>query len=203
VEGEKQTKQSNQQSKPSLLKGTNLPPIETTDEFSFVSNSAVLQFTNQSKTVQWQQSSSCCWIPVPTSSKLYGGKFFVEFTVDHMASRQIGLGFLLDWNVGPDWGFYGYLGSSTTGWSYDPSSGDIVTATESMAGSLPKFSGQTGTIALNFNLPLDSAGVAEFVIDGVPLSNTLITLPASAVVIPAVCLLKEGQKVSFTKCVKL
>lgn len=118
------------------------------------------------------------------------------------------MGFLLDWTlVGPDWGFYGYLGSSHTGWSYDPSTGDIVSGTESItqpAGSLPKFTGAGGTIAIEFHLPVGAAGHARFVIDGVKLDEKHnIELPASAVVVPACCLLKKGQKIVITRCDKL
>jgi hypothetical protein len=121
---------------------------------------------------------------------------------------QIGVGFLLDWTlVGPDWGFYGYLGSSPSAWSYDPSTGDIVSATESItepAGSLPKFQSKEGRIGLLFDLPLEAEGTARFVNDGVTLDAThTISLPPAAVVLPACCLLKRGQKVAITKCEKL
>ena len=54
-----------------------------------------------------------------------------------MASRQIGVGFMLLWNIGPDWGLFGYLGASATAWSYDPSTGDVVSATKSIQMLLP------------------------------------------------------------------
>lgn len=33
-----------------------------------------------------------------------------DFEVSGLAGRQIGVGFMLDWDIGPDWGFFGYLG---------------------------------------------------------------------------------------------
>jgi hypothetical protein len=123
-------------------------------------------------------------------------------------SGQIGVGFLLDWSlVGPDWGFYGYLGSSHSAWSYDPSTGDIVSATESITepkGSLPKFANNGGTIAIRFNLPIGADGSATFLIDGVEVGlEHVIALPPSAVVVSACCLLKKGQRITITRCEKL
>lgn len=109
---------------------------------------------------------------------------------------DLGVGFLLDWqDLGPDWGFFGYLGASSTGWSYDPSTGDIVRATKSIHGGLPKIKNNKGTITMEFNLPKDQPGSATFIIDGVKTPTE--ELPADAVVIPAACLLTKGQKVTL------
>eukprot|EP00027_Filamoeba_sp_ATCC50430_P002805 CAMPEP_0168546538 /NCGR_PEP_ID=MMETSP0413-20121227/3552_1 /TAXON_ID=136452 /ORGANISM="Filamoeba nolandi, Strain NC-AS-23-1" /LENGTH=120 /DNA_ID=CAMNT_0008576723 /DNA_START=232 /DNA_END=594 /DNA_ORIENTATION=+ len=112
-----------------------------------------------------------------------------------MANRQIGVGFLLDWNIGPDWGFFGYLGSSGTAWSYDPSTGDIVRATESIQGGLPVIKNNKGVITLELFLPRDKPGYAKFIIDGV--DTPKVELPEGAVVVPAACLLALNQKVAL------
>lgn len=48
-----------------------------------------------------------CFVPASTSSHLHGGSFEWDFIVDEMAGRQIGIGFMLLWDLGPDWGFFG------------------------------------------------------------------------------------------------
>jgi hypothetical protein len=70
----------------------------------------------------------------------------------------VGSGFALAWNVGIDMGFFGYLGASSTAWSYDPSSGDIVTSTESIAGGLPRIV-DAGLVELELDLKRDHAGI--------------------------------------------
>jgi hypothetical protein len=113
-----------------------------------------------------------------------------------MASRQIGVGFMLLWNIGPDWGLFGYLGASATAWSYDPSTGDVVSATKSIQGGLPKFGdGRTGVVSVELNLPRDIEGDARFIIAGAETSP--IPLPSGAVVLPAACFLKETQSITL------
>ena len=103
---------------------------------------------------------------------------------------------MLQWNVGPDWGFFGYLGASNTAWSYDPSTGDIVTNTQSIKGGLPKFeNGHKGIVTMVVNLPRHAKGDARFVVNGV--DTPLIALPESSVIVPAACFLKETQKVTL------
>jgi len=158
--------------------------------------------SNGRRTVEWTSNNKLAWVPVETSLQLHSGNYFIEFYVEEMASYQIGVGFLLDWNIGPDWGFFGYLGSSSSAWSYDPSTGDIVYNTRSIAGRLPKFKENKGTIAIKFSLPEDGNCTAQFIVDKLEL-DPIIDLPKEAVVIPAVCLLRKLQKVTLTKCIKL
>ena len=174
-------------------------------DFRFDSNrhaSSPIKFSNKDCTVEATEPFEISWAPVATKAKLHSGKWSLEFHVESMKNRQIGIGFLLDWNIGPDWGFFGYLGSSRSAWSYDPSTGDIVTNTESIHGNLPKFTGDSGVIGLELNLPQDEIGTFTFIIDGVRLP--VKQLPNSgAVVIPAVCLLSGGQKVTIKNSVRL
>eukprot|EP01124_Arcella_intermedia_P017047 TRINITY_DN23712_c0_g1_i1.p1 TRINITY_DN23712_c0_g1~~TRINITY_DN23712_c0_g1_i1.p1 ORF type:complete len:213 (-),score=64.70 TRINITY_DN23712_c0_g1_i1:60-698(-) len=180
---------------PVLLEGTNL--VASSLELGIFKGNEHVVLSNNDKTVEWKDPHEFAWIPIPTHLQLHSGNFFIEFSVEVMAKAQIGAGFLLDWNIGPDWGFFGYLGSSPTAWSYDPSTGDIVTNTESVAGGLPTFKGDKGTIGIRFWLPPGEKGKAQFVVDGIDLEQ-FIELPASAVVVPAVCFLKKAQKVTIT-----
>jgi hypothetical protein len=193
--------------KPYFLDSSTFSPERANDfgEFRFNSNRSTtspVKFTNNDCTVEATESFDIAWAPVATKAKLHSGKWSLEFYVESMENRQIGAGFLLNWNVGPDWGFFGYLGSSSTAWSYDPSTGDIVTNTESIHGNLPKFTGNSGVIGLELDLPINETGTFTFIIDGVrtptkQLPNT------GAVVIPAVCLLSRGQKVTIRNLVRL
>jgi hypothetical protein len=86
---------------------------------------------------------------------LHSGTFSLDFVVDDMANAQIGVGFLLAFEGGLfDWGFYGYLGAGAFAWAYDPSTGDLVTGTESIQGRLPKFpNSRTGVVTLEVDSP--------------------------------------------------
>jgi len=179
---------------PELRRGSELPAGEI-GEFSFEDKREDLTFSNGHKTVEWTGDRSLAWIPVPTLLKLHSGAFSFDFVIENMASRQIGVGFLLDWTVGPNWGFFGYLGSSQSAWSYDPLSGDIVSGTKSIHGGLPKFSGESGVISVEFRLPKDEPGQATFIVNGT--RTPTIKLPEDAVVVPAACLLKKKQRVTL------
>lgn len=136
------------------------------------------------------------WVPAPTRLRLHSGSYRWEFVVEEMASAQIGVGFMLLWDVGPDWGFFGYLGSSPSAWAYDPSTGDVVCNTQSIQGNLPQFSDRhTGTVSVHLSLPRRAAGAATFRVSGV--DADAIALPKGAVVVPAACLLRETQSVSL------
>mmetsp|Transcript_25297 Transcript_25297/g.35440 ORF Transcript_25297/g.35440 Transcript_25297/m.35440 type:complete len:199 (-) Transcript_25297:125-721(-) len=175
----------------------NLPQNEI-GQFRYSKKSTkYLEFSDDATAVDWKHSvePAPCWIPVETESKLHSGKFTFDFDIENMANRQIGVGFLLDWNIGPDWGFFGYLGSSGTAWSYDPSTGDIVRATESIQGGLPVIKNNKGVITLELFLPRDKPGYAKFIIDGV--DTPKVELPEGAVVVPAACLLALNQKVAL------
>jgi hypothetical protein len=128
---------------------------------------------------------------------LHSGTFRLDFGVGEMAGGQIGVGFMLLWNVGPDWGFFGYLGASPTAWAYDPSTGDVVCNTKSIQGGLPKFSnGRAGLVSVRLELPRRDEGLGSFVVDG--METRRIPLPVGAVVLPAACLLRESQRVTLS-----
>jgi hypothetical protein len=179
-----------------------------TAKWSAEHNGELLTVTNNGRTIEWkpqqpgEDKRTPAWVPASTCLHLHSGRFRWDFTVDEMASRQIGVGFMLLWDVGPDWGFFGYLGASPTAWSYDPSTGDVVCATESIQNGLPKFvDGHTGVVSVELNLPRNAEGLCKFIVDDV---ETLpIALPAGAVVLPAACLLKETQKVTLSNLRKL
>lgn len=166
-------------------------------------NDDLLGFSNNDQTVEWvsnnpkrQGKHTPAWVPVLTRSQLHSGRYRWDFVIEEMAEAQIGIGFMLQWNVGPDWGFFGYLGASNTAWSYDPSTGDIVNNTQSIKGGLPKFEdGHRGVITLVLDLPLAAKGEARFIVNGVDTPH--IELPESSVILPAACLLKETQKVTL------
>lgn len=157
---------------------------------------STVTLSNGDRTAEWTQASNVVWIPLETKARLHSGKWLVEFHIESMKNRQIGVGFLLDWNVGPDWGFFGYLGSSASAWSYDPSTGDIVSNTESIRGGLPKIEGDSGIIGLEMNVPKDRPGEFTFIVNGVRTPTQNLS-NRGAVAIPAVCLLSQGQKVTI------
>ena len=136
------------------------------------------------------------FVPASTRSQLHSGTYRWDFVIDEMAAAQIGIGFMLLWDVGPDWGFFGYLGASSSAWAYDPSTGDIVRNTESIHGGLPTLAdGHTGVVSVELNVPRHAEGNARFMVDGV--ATPRVELPASAVMLPAACFLKERQKVTL------
>jgi hypothetical protein len=137
------------------------------------------------------------WVPIRTLARLHSAAFRWDFVVDEMANRQVGVGFMLAWENGLlDWGFYGYLGAGTSAWAYDPSTGDIVTETRSIAGGLPTIeNGRSGTVSVVLDLPREGEGRGVFVVNGV--ETPPVPLPVGAVVVPAACLLAETQKVTL------
>jgi len=134
---------------------------------------------------------------VKTLLLLHSGTFGLDFVVDEMSHAQIVVGFLLAFEGGLlDWGFFGYLGAVVFAWAYDPSTGDVVTRTESIEGGLPTFQdGRTGVVTLELELPRVGAGLARFRSQG--RRSRHIALPPSAVVVPGACLLVENQRVSL------
>lgn len=174
-------------------------------------NKEYLVVSNNDQTVEWVEKKTKnndldpCWLQIPTLARLKNGKFLVDFKVEEMADAQIGLGFLIERrdrdgsNPHFDWGFFGYLGSSMTGVSYDPSTGDVVTDTRSICGGLPKLKNNKGKITLNLDLSDKSEKCsATFVVDETPCSDMpYIVLPKGVVIMPAVCLLKKTQKVTI------
>ncbi len=181
---------------PTLLLATAIPEGEQGRfEWDAQHNASYLVVANGGQTIEWAADrGQAAWVPAQTLARLHSGSFRWDFVVEEMAERQIGIGFMLLWDVGPDWGFFGYLGSSTTAWSYDLSSGDVVCNTQSIEGGLPKSEdGHTGVVSVHLDLPRDAPGSAKFSVNGV--DSKTIELPDSAVVLPAACLLRERQRV--------
>jgi hypothetical protein len=168
-------------------------------------NADLLTVSGDGLTVSWgppkptyKDQFPPAWVPIRSEAHLHSGTFEWDFVVEEMASAQIGVGFMLLWDQGLDWGFYGYLGAGPTAWSYDPSTGDVVTRTESIAGGLPKFAdGRRGTVAVRLELPRTGPGRGTFIVDRT--SAPPIELPRGAVVVPAACFLRESQRVRLGK----
>lgn len=193
-------------SEPKLSDARDFPPGDIGAwSWDTTHNNDLLTVSNGGMTVQWGPRKSSyrgihyppAWVPVKTLLWLHSGTFGVDFVVDEMAHAQIGVGFLLAFEGGLlDWGFFGYLGAGVFAWAYDPSTGDVVTRTESIQGGLPVFpDGQSGVVTLHLELPRFEAGLAYFRIQGQ--DSDPISLPAGAVVVPAACLLKENQRVTL------
>jgi hypothetical protein len=189
---------------PELLRATSLAEGDLGSfEWDASHNTRLLSYSGDRRTVEWgprmpehQGAYPPAWVPAPTVARLHSGAFRWEFVVDEMAGAQIGIGFLLLWDVGPDWGFFGYLGSSNSAWAYDPSTGDIVTATKSVRGGLPTFPDRRrGVVAVELDVPRGRKGQARFIVDGT--RTPAVALPEAAVVLPAACLLRESQKVTL------
>ena len=128
---------------PHLLDSSKLSPAQKSDlrQFRFANRQDkefLLRFTTNDCNAKWATLPQLAWVPVPTKAKMHSGKWSLEFHVKSIQKRQIGVGFLVDRNIGPDWRFFGYLGSLSSGWSYDPSTGDIVSATETIHGHQQK-----------------------------------------------------------------
>lgn len=191
---------------PQLLQARNLSQGDIGDyTWDPDHNADLLTVSSAGKTLEWGSRKPTyrgvqyppAWVPAKTLLLLHSGSFRLDFIVDEMASRQIGLGFLLAYEGGLlDWGFFGYLGAGCSAWAYDPSTGDVVNETKSIEGGLPKFEdGRTGVVTLELELPRDGAGTGRFRVQGH--SSRSIALPFGAVVVPAACLLKEGQRVTL------
>lgn len=192
---------------PVLLKASALAESDIgTCEWDPVCSSDLLTVSNNGRTIEWRpkkpgyngKNYRPAWVPASTSLCLHSGKFQLNFVVEEMASAQIGVGFMLLWDVGPDWGFFGYLGASPSAWAYDPYTGDVVCNTESIQRDLPKFvDGRTGIVSVHLDLPRRSEGSARFRVNGV--DTECISLPEGAVVLPAACLLRETQCVTLAE----
>ena len=155
-----------------------------------------LTISNEAKTLEWVSNIQAAWLPAQTKLRLGGsGKVSLDFRIEAIANAQIGVGFLL---TPPDWGFFGYLGSSNTAWSYDAWEGAIVTDTQATHEGLPTIK-NSGVVTLELNFD-GGAPTATFIVDGKPTPS--ISLPAGSVVIPAGCLCARGQKVTLGNFVK-
>ena len=130
-----------------------------------------------------------CWLGAQTTARLERRLFAWDFVIDCIADRQIGVGILV---APPDWGFFGYLGAGRNAWAYDAYEGAIVTETKAIHSGLPTIKAR-GVVAVRLDLRVPCA--CSFVVDG--RETPLIPLPEGAVVIPAACLLKRGQRVTL------
>jgi len=189
--------------RPALLTAASLPLVE---------KGVVLRFRDDPKyedvfvtddamtSMRWaslgKMKLTPAWMPVSCEPNLHSGVFRVKFNIEDMGDGQLGVGFGLAWNVGIDWGFFGYLGASQSAWSYDPSSGDVVNDKESIAAGLPRFESGSGLVQLNLTLPRFAPGQASFTINDV--ETPTIALPEGAVITPAVCFLKLRQKIDIS-----
>jgi hypothetical protein len=190
---------------PALLRATAFAAADRGSfEWDAGHNADLLTVSNNGQTIEWgprkpQYSGKYyppAWVPAATRSRLHSGQFQWDFVIDELAGAQLGIGFMLLWDVGPDWGFFGYLGSSTTAWAYDPSTGDVVYNTKSIQGGLPKITdGRAGVVTVQLDLPRDAAGTGLFSMNGT--DSLPIRLPEGSVVLPAACFLKESQRVSL------
>ena len=192
---------------PTLLQASSCSSsLTSTFAFNPKDLNPVLSLTNDNKTIEWVSNITYAWLGIETLLNLFDGKYSLDFKIDSMQNYQLGVGFLLVWEISPgetscDWGFYGYLGSSESGFSYDPSTGDIVSHTESIAGGLPILKENKGVVSLELDLPKDKEGEAWFVIDGVKTPS--VKLPIGAVVRPAACLLRRNQKITLENFKKI
>jgi len=207
--GKEVLNESDEKGQPSLLHAMTFADGDIGEvEWNSEHNGHLLTVTNNGQAIEWKPRQkgkdklSPVWVPASTSLYLHSGHFRWDFIVDEMASRQIGVGFMLGWDVGPDWGFFGYLGASPTAWAYDPSTGDVVCATESIQGGLPKFEdGRTGVVSVELKIPRNAEGEGKFI---VAVTETHpIPLPVGAVVLPAACFLKETQKITIANFERL
>ncbi len=190
---------------PILLKAAALSETDIGSfEWNIHHNTDLLTISNNGQTIEWGPRKPQykgkyyppAWVPASTLSHLHSGRFQWDFVVEEMANAQIGIGFMLLWDIGPDWGFFGYLGASPTAWAYDPSTGDIVSNTKSIQARLPTFAdGHSGMVTVYLDLPRHTEGTAKFSIDGTETQS--IPLPPSSVVLPAACLLRESQRVTL------
>jgi hypothetical protein len=190
---------------PSLLKATAVAMKDRgAFEWDAEHNADTLSVSNSGRTIEWgprkpeyEGMYPPAWVPAQTRARLHSGRFQWDFVVEEMAEGQIGIGFMLLWDLGPDWGFFGYLGASSTAWAYDLSTGDVVCDTRSIEGGLPTSAdGHTGIVTVHLELPRQARGKARFSVDGVDTRS--IELPEGAVILPAACLLRESQKVTLS-----
>ncbi len=190
---------------PALVRATALSESDIGSfQWNTSHNAHLLTFSNDGHTVEWGPRKPedqgkhypPAWAPASTLSKLHSGRFRWDFVVEEMGNAQIGIGFMLLWDSGLEWGSFGYLGAGRTAWSYDPSTGDVVSGTKSIEGRLPTFTnGHNGIATVHLDLPRNGEGTARFSIQGK--DTRPIRLPLSSVVRPAACLLRESQRVTL------
>ncbi|CAF1041583.1 unnamed protein product [Didymodactylos carnosus] len=131
------------------------------------------------------------WIPVQTRDSLSSGVYSIDFQINQLCSKQLGVGFLL---APADWGFFGYLGASERAWAYDPYEGAIVNATNAIYTDLPKIEQQDDIVTLQLHLKEECKAI--FIVHNI--QTPTIHLPKNSAVLPAACLLEHGQKITLT-----
>uniref|UniRef100_A0A7S4JLG8 B30.2/SPRY domain-containing protein n=1 Tax=Paramoeba aestuarina TaxID=180227 RepID=A0A7S4JLG8_9EUKA len=172
-------------------------PTHNPNYITLSEEGTVAQFVIKEKPKDGKTSYPPCFLPVRSNLRLHSGNYKIEFDIERTTtSEQIGAGAMLMWNIGEDWGFFGYLGASSSAWSYDPSTGDVVTKTESIDGGLATFDGPNGKIIMELTLPRNEEGSMVFEVNGK--RSKAVKLPAGSVVMPAGCFLKQGQKLKIT-----
>lgn len=153
-----------------------------------------LAISNDGLTLSWERDSDSkyqpIWLGSQTTARLSDGVFAWDFIINAVASRQIGVGLMLE---PANWGFFGYLGASDTAWSYDAFEGAVVTATEAIQSGLPTIS-KSGTVSVY--LDLKHKYEFKFIVDGT--DTPPVSLPRGSTVIPAGCLLSKGQIVTLS-----
>jgi hypothetical protein len=158
-----------------------------------------LAISGDGLTLSWDQDSDTkyqpIWLGSQTTARLSSGVFTWDFQIKSLASQQIGVGLMLE---PADWGFFGYLGASSTAWSYDAYEGAIVTATEAIHSGLPVIR-EAGTVRVRLDLRHNYE--FKFIVDGT--ETPTVSLPKGSVVIPAGCLLRKGQIVTIGNFQKL
>lgn len=172
--------------------------IEDIGKFEWKNKDSLI-LSNDNQTMEWNpENGQIAFLPEITTLRLHSGKYSLDFNIEEMNSAQIGVGFMLLWvNELLDWGFYGYLGSGFSAWSYDPSTGDVINAGTSIQGGLPKFENKySGIITVELNLPRNAEGEGKFIVNGV--ESSPINLPIGAVVVPAATLLRKDQKITIS-----
>ncbi|MBS2040742.1 hypothetical protein JST97_37490 [bacterium] len=166
-------------------------------------NQRDLEYSEDGRTARWRELPTegiapRLWTPVQSLAHLHSGSYRWDFAIQDLGQAQIGVGFMLAWNIGPDWGFYGYLGSSSSAWAYDPTSGDVVINTRSIQGGLPRL--QSGLITVQLHLPRQGTNYARFLVQGV--GSEPVELPPASVVVPAACLLGFNQRVTLGELIR-
>eukprot|EP01084_Bolivina_argentea_P314229 544257_1 len=110
------------------------------------------------------------WLGSQCLPILHKGIFEWQFEIGPLHNSEMGCGIML---YPPKYGTFGYLGTGSNQWSYDPSSGDIITETESIMNKLPKFENNKGGI-IDVKLDLKYSNSFQFIVNGQEIPNVKI-----------------------------
>lgn len=202
----KKTEQENKEEKqPQLAKAISYKENDIGKvEWNTKHNDDFLIFSNENKTMHWNpKAENATFLPATTSLHLHSWEYLLDFKIEKMWNRQIAVGFMLLWdNWLLDRGLYWYLWAWWSAWAYDPSTGDVVSATQSIQWWLPKFEDwDSWTITIELNIPRDWEWTGRFIVNGI--KSWLIRLPIWSVIVPAACLLKKEQKITIENFKKI